>query len=232
MAKVLKAQTTLQVQAQQQWIYLLLLWATTILSFFLHKLFDKPPFWLYILPFMLVSIASGFSWKSLIIIRGHNGEKRVFNVLKELPDYYYVLNDVTIKVDDKEAQIDHLLVSPSGIWSVETKSHLGRIYGKERDKNWTQKKKSDKGRIHTTSFYNPIAQNAVHCRRLADFIRQKLNLEVPVKSVVVFTSADQLNINATTPVVRPKDLKQVLMANDAQKHISQEKISAIVKAIM
>ncbi|WP_339063485.1 nuclease-related domain-containing protein [Tepidibacillus marianensis] len=158
--------------------------------------------------------------------REFGGEKSISKA-KKLPDDYLILNDVTVKVNDKEVQIDHILVSPYGVWCVETKSHLGRIYGKEQDKNWTQKKKSDGGKIYTKSFYNPVTQNAVHSRRVEDFLKQKIGLNVPVKSVIVFTSADQLNVHTTTPVVTPKKLISTILEIDRVKALTEEQIKWI-----
>lgn len=230
MAKIVKEQSALQGQAQKQWIFLGVLWVITLISFFLPSVI-KGTLGIFIVPVVMLGVASQLTWKSLIIIRGNIGERRVFNILKELPDSYYVLNDVTIKVDDKEAQIDHLLISPYGVWSVETKSHLGRIYGKENDKNWTQKKKSDKGKIYTSTFYNPVAQNLVHCKRLYSFLNQKLGFNVPIKSVIVFTSADQLNVQTTTPVITPKQIKQVIQASEMKILLNEATVKKIIELV-
>lgn len=230
MAQVIKETTTLQGQAKNEWIKLGVMWLVAVLSFFFPTLVKGSPYVSFI-PFIAVVVAVRFSWKSLIIIRGNKGEKRVFEALLQLPDNYKVLNDVTVEVGGKEAQLDHLLVSPFGLWSIETKSHLGRIYGKESDKNWTQKKKSDSGKIYSTRFYNPIAQNRVHCKRLQELLREKIGLDIAVNSIVVFTSADQLNIDATTPVVTPKQLVETIRSTDLSIKLSGEKIEDIIQAV-
>lgn len=230
MAKIIKEQSTLQGQAQKQWIFLGVIWAITLISFFLPSVI-KGTLGIFIVPIIALSIASQLTWKSLIIIQGNIGERRVFNILKQLPDNYYVLNDVTIKVNEKEAQIDHLLVSPYGVWSVETKSHLGKIYGKEDDKSWTQKKKSEKNKIYTSTFYNPVTQNLVHCKRLDSFLNQKIGFNIPIKSVIVFTSADQLNVQTKTPVITLKQLKQVIQSSDMQKILNEATVKKIIEFV-
>ena len=230
MATIVKEQSTLQGQAHKEWIFVGGVWFITLITFFLPS-FIKGTIGIYFVPVVMVGVASQVTWKSMIIIRGNIGEKRVFNILKELPDSYFVLNDVTIKVDNKEAQIDHILISPFGVWSVETKSHLGRIYGKEYDKNWTQKKKSDKGKIYTSTFYNPVTQNEVHCKRLNALFNQRLGLNVPIKSVIVFTSANQLNVQTTTPVITLKQLKHVIQTSDMQRILTEVTMRKIIELV-
>lgn len=227
MAVIVKESSTLQEQAKSEWIKLGIMWGLAILTIGIPFIINDNPFMLLV-PILAVSIVGQLSWKSLIIIRGNLGEKRVFNILRELPDEYHILNDITIKIDGKEAQIDHLVISPHDIWSVETKSHLGWIYGKEKDRNWSQKKKSDKGKIYTKTFYNPIAQNAVHCNRLSDYYFKNTGHRIQVKSVVVFTSADKLVIESTTPVVTLSNLKETILKSDNNICISQEHIKGLL----
>ncbi len=53
---------------------------------------------------------------------------------------YILLNDLTLP-DGTGAttQIDHLLLSPCGIFVIETKNYKGWIFGNERQKTWIQK---------------------------------------------------------------------------------------------
>lgn len=231
MAVIVKERSTLQEQAKSEWIKLGIMWGIAILSFGIPFIIKGNPFMLLV-PIIAIGLVGQLSWKSLIIIRGNLGEKRVFNILRHLPDEYHILNDITIKIDGKEAQIDHLVISPYGIWSVETKSHLGWIYGKEKDRNWTQKKKSDKGKIYTKTFYNPIAQNAVHCNRLSDFYYKNSGHRIPIKSVVVFTSANKLDIESTIPVVTLSNLKETILNSDNNMCFSQEHIKGLLALIL
>lgn len=71
----------------------------------------------------------------LPVIKGWTGEQIVRGVLSTLPkDKYIVLNDVRFRDNRWRCQIDHLIVSPYGIFCVETKNYLGTIEGNYRDK--------------------------------------------------------------------------------------------------
>lgn len=126
MAHIIKEHSTLQDQSKRNWTILGIVWIVALLTLLL-PIFVKGALGIYFVPLVVIGVAAQLTWKSMIIIRGNIGEKRVFRELKELPEDYYILNDVTVKVDDKEAQIDHLVVSSYGLWCVETKSHFGRI---------------------------------------------------------------------------------------------------------
>jgi hypothetical protein len=55
--------------------------------------------------------------------RGAVAEEAVGNLLADLPEKYCVVNDVASKRGD----IDHIIISPKGILTVETKSHKGVV---------------------------------------------------------------------------------------------------------
>ncbi|WP_374529661.1 nuclease-related domain-containing protein [Acinetobacter sp.] len=96
-------------------------------------------------------------------------------------DHYILLNDCTLPDEQNQTtQIDHILLSPFGVFVIETKNYKGWIFGGERQKMWTQKiyKKSFK-------FQNPLHQNYKHQKVLeavlADIVDPAL-----IHSVVVF----------------------------------------------
>ena len=68
---------------------------------------------------------------------------------------------------DGLTQVDHAVVSPFGIFVVETKNYTGFIQGAEDQAQWTQTFGSG-GRF---AFPNPIWQNRLHLRALAQFLK-------------------------------------------------------------
>jgi len=71
-------------------------------------------------------------------IKGYIGEKTINFMLKKLPEDYKIVNDIFIKNDGCSSQIDHIIISKFGIFVIETKTYKGWIYGKEKQKQWTQ----------------------------------------------------------------------------------------------
>jgi len=95
-------------------------------------------FWWIILAFIAIGIFKAFK----PFIKGKVGELAVaVHVKLYLKDPRYILlNDCTLP--DEQAgttQIDHILLSPFGIFVIETKNYTGWIFGGERQKMWTQK---------------------------------------------------------------------------------------------
>lgn len=68
-------------------------------------------------------------------IKGWLGEKSMGTNLLDLPQtIYHVLNNVLIQNGEKTTQIDHVVVSPYGIFVIETKNWNGFIYGEPKIK--------------------------------------------------------------------------------------------------
>ncbi|WP_173913057.1 nuclease-related domain-containing protein [Acinetobacter sp. Marseille-Q1618] len=116
-------------------------------------------------------------------LKGKMGEFAVSTHVKLYLDKekYTLLNDCTLPdMQNQTAQIDHILLSPYGIFVIETKNYKGWIFGGERQKTWTQKiyKKSYK-------FQNPLHQNYKHQKVLENILSDIIDPTL-IHSVVVF----------------------------------------------
>ena len=136
-------------------------------------------FWWVILAFVAIAIIKAFK----PFIKGKVGELAVAVQVKlYLKDPQYILlNDCTLP--DEQAgttQIDHILLSPYGIFIIETKNYKGWIFGSERQKMWTQKifKKSYK-------FQNPLHQNYKH-QKVLELVLADIIAPEYLHSIVVF----------------------------------------------
>lgn len=114
------------------------------------------------------------------VIKGMYGEFKVSQLLKKhlQPPTYQVLNDVTIPSVNGTTQVDHVVVSPYGIFVLETKNYSGWVFGSARDAQWTQTARGRKSR-----FQNPIRQNYAHVKALEAVTGQD---EAVFHSIVVF----------------------------------------------
>ncbi|MGQ7816025.1 NERD domain-containing protein [Metapseudomonas furukawaii] len=74
---------------------------------------------------------------------------------------YRRLHDVTLSTPDGTTQIDHIFLSPYGIFVLETKNMSGWIFGNEKQPQWTQKLY-----MRTFKFQNPLWQNYKHLKAL------------------------------------------------------------------
>lgn len=90
-------------------------------------------------------------------IKGKLGEKKVTSILNGLSDEYTIFNNVYLNENGRDNQIDHVVLSPYGIFVIETKNYKGWIYGGENAQYWTQNIYGRKYQL-----YNPILQNNAH----------------------------------------------------------------------
>ena len=156
------------------------------------------------------------------IVKGWTGELKtkfsqtLFLDLKE----YHSFNNVLIKTGSGTTQIDHIIVSKYGVFVVETKNRNGWIYGKSNEPQWTEvlyKKKF--------KFQNPLRQNYLHTKSLAELLRINHNL---IFSVIVFWGNCQFKtimpenvlLNTYTPYVKSKKL--LLLHDKEIERICQE----------
>jgi hypothetical protein len=106
---------------------------------------------------------------------------------------YTILRDVTLQTHQGTTQIDHVVVSPFGIFVIETKNMSGWIFGAEHDAQWTQSLYRSKVR-----FQNPLRQNYAHVRALQEL----LGLDTSkFHSVVVFTGKAEFKKTMPTNVM-------------------------------
>lgn len=78
---------------------------------------------------------------------------------------YRGFHNVMLPTPDGTTQIDHIYVSPYGVFIVETKNMKGWIFGSENDSWWTQKIFR-----HTYQFQNPLRQNIRHTKAVAQLL--------------------------------------------------------------
>ena len=112
--------------------------------------------------------------------KGRRGEAFVNKyAIKYLTEEYHLLNNVTLEITQGTTQIDHIIISPYGVFVIETKNKSGWIYGSGRQKNWTQTfPTGDK-----YSFQNPLRQNYKHLKVVQDMFSLK---KYQIHNLVVF----------------------------------------------
>ncbi len=167
-----------------------------------------------------------------IVQAGLRGEVEVTRQLAEsLDNEHYILNDLLIKHGRKTAQIDHLIVSPRGLFAIETKNWRGHIAGHEDEARWTQTKEPGMAPLKV---FNPIRQTKRH----VDLLRQALlgaGIDWPdIFSVVVFLSPKTtFDVpDATIPVLRPQEAVRFIAEHEGGRAYSEAEVSALVNWLM
>lgn len=164
---------------------------------------------------------------------GKYGEKRVAIKLDWLSKEYITLNDILLPTHYGTTQIDHIVVSPYGIFVIETKNYKGWIFGHEKSEEWKQSllgiKRFWVWSSEQHKFRNPIRQNLAHFRAVRDILKDVG--EFTIIPIVAFSDSADLKI--TTPnhiVVNWSNLCSTIKSYRTPC-ISQEDIQKIVSKI-
>ena len=116
-----------------------------------------------IITILLVGLISAIFYKQIVGWFGEYWTKKALNKLSK--DNYKIINNLFISVNGITHQIDHVIISQYGIFSIETKQYNGYITGNKYDKNWVRH--AGKNKYY---YINPIRQNYGHCKALSDLL--------------------------------------------------------------
>jgi len=202
--------------------------------------------------FIFVCI-SGF----IIVIGGHflvqytnysgglGGEKIVIEMLRNLDDDHYLINDVMLP--ERYGNIDHILLCPNGIFVIETKNYEGEIIcdGDEWHRHyeggftismrgrpyWKEPRDYDMG-----SPSKQVKGNAVKLKQLIESQKNifKNPLKIWVEGIVVFTNPNvNLKLNEpTVTVLKVEELYDYLKNKESKIKFSSKELESIGNLIL
>lgn len=147
-----------------------------------------------------------------------------------------IFHDLYIKNGKDFSQIDIVVATRVGLIVFEVKDYSGWIFGRAKDKKWTQ---SFYDRYHCKKhsyrFYNPVLQNESHIKVLQKQSKQFANL--PFYSVVVFYGDSELRDISFIPdgtfVIKPHrldDVLDVILDNKDAEYTDKYEVIRILKS--
>lgn len=153
---------------------------------------------------------------------GAAGESLVTKVLSSFPDNWYVFNDMIVG----RSQIDHIVVCPKGVYTIETKNYRGTIYGNAEKQEWFQVISG-----HNTPFYNPVKQGIGHSVALSKYLEENGFNKIWVNTIVVFTepSVELKVFSLKVPVIHQSKLSEFF--NDQKQVMNPDECSKIAKSV-
>lgn len=119
---------------------------------------------------------------------GELGEHKINIQLDQLPKECKYLSDLMLvnkKSRSDYSQIDHVIISPYGLFVIETKNYNGTIKGTRDDRNWTVN-----GRFR---MYNPLKQNYGHIKALENVLSAYSGIRFI--SIISFTARCRFSID-------------------------------------
>lgn len=172
---------------------------------------------------LFIGIRIFIKWKKPIW-KGMLSEQLVYKNLLQLPDEYIVFSNLMFESNNHSTQIDQVVVSPYGVFVIETKGYKGWILGGESSTMWQQVLYKEKN-----YFYNPIKQNEGHVRFLQHLLR--CGIVIPFIPIVVFDNNATLKMKITNhTVIKRRNLKKEILKYIEPK-LSQNSINWIVDII-
>ena len=125
---------------------------------------------------------------------------------------------------DNYGDIDHIVVSPKGVFVIEVKA----LRGEKVDQN-------DKNELFLDGKplrkWNPVKQVDENATKLRQWIKKEVDLTVPVRSIVCFPDKDVKFDKFGTVVMNPEKLTAFFQRTRDSNLMTEEKIDRIATAI-
>ena len=146
---------------------------------------------------------------------------------------YQLFNNLILKTLDGTTEIDHVLISPYGIFVIETKDLGGWIFGSTNQKRWTQSFRRSHGLFgtghkNTFQFQNPLHQNYKHVKAVQNFLKVDSK---SVFSVVVFTGNGEFKTDMPSNVMELHDLIPYIKSH-TEKIINEARAKEISQTLI
>lgn len=190
------------------------------MSEFNHALFTSPLYWTIIIGSLIIIFGYKLFGVKLIGWFGEHWTKQLLNKLPK--DKYITINDVFIETNGYTHQIDHVIISKYGIFSVETKQYNGFITGNKYDKNWIR-------HVGKKEYYytNPIRQNYGHVKALSELLGID---ESKIFNVVCIPSRAKLRIEHDGELVRYDTITDKILSYKEEIINNVDEIVEIIKS--
>jgi hypothetical protein len=158
---------------------------------------------------------------------GWEGEKQVVKLLaSRLSDDYIILNDLYLSGGGGD--IDHVILSPGGVFVLETKNWSGNI-----SCNGDEWQRAGKG-VFKSSPSRQVKRNVATIRNIIDSNPTLRRLGIWVQGIVVFTN-NHANLhlsNSSVLIVKLSQLPNQILTNGRSERFSRNQLEEIAKEII
>lgn len=173
-----------------------------------------------------------YHFLSLPCLKGTVGELYVNHRLSFLQSTQSarVLYDVIIPNRRRTAQIDHIVISHSGVFVIETKTYSNNIYGRAKDDYWRQ---IWAGRKYL--FYNPINQNYGHIRALSRLFKSHNIYGLPSNifhNIIAFPHASRVHVYTSYAQIVSFDEIDSAISRYSRRVLSDAQVSMLASVIL
>ncbi|HVJ48727.1 nuclease-related domain-containing protein [Desulfitobacterium sp.] len=155
--------------------------------------------------------------------KGEIGEYKIEVGLGQLPRCYKLSSNLLFKTEQGFEHIDHLVISPYGLFIIEVNNLSGIILGEETDLNWHQ---AITWRVKT--FPNPLFKNQNSIEVLSKWVN--LDEKLPIYSFVTFSRRSDLKVISGS-VFYDTDILTVIRKRTQQEVLSEAEVLAVYNKI-
>ena len=179
-------------------------WGHVKASYQLHSAWFQLLFGLFAVLLILKVLASKLLFGSAVWI-GRKAEKYLAKRLKQQlsPEFEHYHNLVLPTEQGDLTELDHLVLSPYGLFVIEVKNHQGWVFGQRDQLQWTVQHFRRKHRIN-----NPLRQNYKHIKALQYVLHQLSHKVAPeqLHSIVAFSNRAQFKSEFPSNVMHLQDV--------------------------
>lgn len=162
--------------------------------------------------------------KAEIIRAGQTGESKVAHYLSFLNlNEYIIYNNISIRVNGRSQQIDHLIIGQNGIFHLETKNYSGEIYI-DKNENWS---KTNRNKYEMLD--NPVGQ----IKRHEQLLKEALDNKYEIVSILVMANKNCRLLglqNTKLNVIKVEKLLDFINSYDENK-ISKKELIKVKRAL-
>ncbi len=159
---------------------------------------------------------------------GLQGEATVTRTLdRALDNTHYIFNDQIVRSGLQRAQLDHVVVSPNGIFVIETKNWRGQISGVADQPYWEQEKTRGSKPLRVP---NPIRQVQRSSQILGGMLRNVGLSSASVIPLIVFRSPHtKVSIaDAPVPILQPDSAARFIATHRLPAALSEDTVDAVL----
>lgn len=180
--------------------------------------------------------SSDWTFESASRRAGRHGEEIAEEIIRRvLREDDYLLTNIEITYDGRQAEMDCIIVNQFGVFIFEVKNYSGRLVGDEDDFEWRKIKITDSGNMYSKQVKNPIRQLKRQVYLLAHYLRFHrikvwvegyvilLHQNSPVDSEYIISSLPDIDRAVHTKGknhLLPKEIEQIitLLQRDVSNH--------------
>lgn len=136
---------------------------------------------------MFIKSLSSLDWtfESASKRAGRHGEEIAAEIISRvLREGDYLLTNIEINYEDRQAEMDCVIVNKFGVFIFEVKNYSGQLVGDEDDYKWQKIKITDSGNMYSKQVKNPIRQLKRQVYLLAHHL-QNYRIQVWVEGYVI-----------------------------------------------